>query len=243
MTDLCAGILIGMFIGWVWGLEMNKNYKPEKPYEPRLGYRYAWIRDAWRLERIDNDGIWREYEGTEMNYTDKIQDLFRALGVQKQELLELTKKYIDLNNNYNKLVFTMEERQRIATPLHDGRGSTTILTKKYEQLKRDNDQLLRDNKQAYKALDERAEMIQSLQAKQDKWYPFHGFSQPVNDARVLVACRFTHKFYNNTELMIKSAVFDGKRYIIDGEEMFKPYWNCDIIAWREMPEFPADKVK
>lgn len=206
-----------------------------------------------------------------MNYTDKIQELFKQLGDQKQELLSLTKKYIDLNNNYNKLVVSVQESQRRpfepGYTIHDGRGTTTIPTKEYEQLKRENasyvgmkmvddanrslaeknaelersnERLLRDNNQAYKAIKERAAMIESLnlEVMKNQWYPRSGYC-PERDARVLVACVFTYRGDMVTKHRnIKSAVFDGYRYVIDGESDYKQFWNCQVLAWREMPALP-----
>lgn len=229
-----------------------------------------------------------------MNYTDKLQELFKQLGAHKQELLELTKKYIELNNNYNKLVVSVQESQRRpfepGYTIHDGCGTTTIPTKEYEQLKRDsvslskdvayyqkqcstltrenasyvgmkmvddanrslaeknaelersNERLLRDNNQAYKALDERRAIIDSLYAKlsaKDIWYPRVGFSQPGTDSRVLVACKFTHRQDSQVvEYLVKSAAFDGKQYRIDGQDLHNMYWNCQVLAWRAMPALP-----
>lgn len=233
-----------------------------------------------------------------MNYTDKLQELFKQLGAHKQELLELTKKYIELNNNYNKLVVSVQESQRRpfepGYTIHDGCGTTTMPTKEYEQLKRDsvslskdlayyqkqcstltrenasyvgmkmvddanrslaeknaelersNERLLRDNNQAYKAIEERTAMIASLnlEVMKNQWYSAAN-PWPPKDRRVLVACVFTCNYSGDMVTKhrnIKSAVFDGHRYVIDGQSDYKPFWKVEVLAWREMPALP-DVVK
>lgn len=49
--------------------------------------------------------------------TDKVNELFNQLQEQKSELLALTKKYLDVNANYNKLLVQLQDQVRMASAI------------------------------------------------------------------------------------------------------------------------------